>query len=106
MEGRLIAWARQEHYLTQSADADTGARIAGSMQQRRRLEKQTRQTIVGLAAAARANGAVSDVEHLAARAGTMGDAVMQRPRTTVRPSNTAVAPATAGDIARFLLEED
>lgn len=102
---RLIAWARPEHYLTQSADAETGARIAESMQQRRRMEKRTRQTIVGIAATARANGALTDVEHLAARAGVVEEAVTQRPMR-LRPSNAAVAPPTPDEIGRMLAEND
>jgi hypothetical protein len=101
-EGRLIAWARQEIYVTQSADANE--EIAASMQQRRHLEKQTRQLIGGISAAARANGARTDVEHLAMRAGVaeVGDVVTQR-RPRLRPYNTAVAPLSACEIARQVL---
>jgi putative transposase len=105
-EGRLIAWARQQHYLTQSADPETGAAIAESMQQRRRLEKYTRQAIVGIAATARANGAMTDVEHLAARAGAMGEVVMQRPMMRIRPDDTAVAPPSPEDAARILIADE
>ena len=101
-EGRLIAWARQENYVTQSADANE--EIAASMQQRRHLEKQTRHLIGGIAAAARANGARTDVEHLAMRAGVagVGDVVTQR-RPRLRPDNTALAPLSACEIARRAL---
>jgi transposase InsO family protein len=101
-EGRLIAWARQQNYVTQSANANE--EIAASMQQRRHLEKQTRQLIGGIAAAARANGARTDVEHLAMRAGVAGvsDVVTQR-RPRLRPDNRAVAPLSACEIARQVL---
>jgi transposase InsO family protein len=105
LEGRLIAWARQESYVTQSADA--GPAIAESMSLRRRLEKQTRGRIAGIAATARANGARTDAEHLAARAGVLAvqEVVTQR-RPRLRPDNTAKAPLTACEIARRVLEED
>jgi len=101
LDGRLIAWARQEHFATQSADANNA--IGESMQQRRRMEKHTRQMITGIAAAARANGARSDVEHLAARAGVAEVVTQRRPR--LRPDNTAVAPMTACEIARHFRED-
>ena len=97
--GRLIAWARQKEFVTQSADS--GPVIAESMQLRRRLEKQTAGTIVAIAAAARANGAMAEAEHLAQRAGVMeanGTITQRRPR--LRPENTAVAPLSACEIAR------
>jgi putative transposase len=96
---RLIAWAKPEQYVTQSAES--GPAIAESMQQRRRLEKHTAGTIVAIAAAARANGAMTEAEHLAARAGVLdvSDAVTQR-RARLRPDNTAVAPLSAAEIAR------
>ena len=106
LEGRLIAWARPEHYLTQSADAETGEAIAASMQQRRRLEKQTSRMITGIAAAARANGALTDVEHLAMRAGVadVSEMVTQR-RPRLRPVDTTAAPLSPDDAARVLLED-
>ena len=104
-EGRLIAWARPEHYVTQSADANE--EIAASMEQRRHLEKQMRQLIVGIAGAARAKGARTEVEHLAMRAGVagVGDVVTQR-RARLRPDNTAVAPLSACEIARRVLADE
>jgi hypothetical protein len=71
------------------------------MEQRRHLEKQTRQLIGGIAATARANGARTDVEHLAMRAGVagVGEVVTQR-RPRLHPDNTAVAPLSATEIAR------
>jgi transposase InsO family protein len=98
-EGRLIAWGRQENFLPQSADANE--EISASMQQRRHLEKQTRQLIVGIAATARANGARTDVEHLAARAGVAGVAeVVTQRRPSLLPDNSAVAPLSAAALAR------
>jgi len=110
LEGRLIAWARQENYVRQSSDAETSARIAESMQQRRRLQKHTRQTILGIEATARANGAVTEVEHLAMRSGLMagGEVVTHRPLRRLCPSNTPEAPLSAADIAsraRKMMEE-
>ena len=104
LEGRLIAWARQEHYVTQSADANEA--IAASMRQRRHLEKQTSRMITGIAAAARANGALTDVEHLAARAGVMdvAEVVTQR-RAKLRPLDTAATPLSPDDAAKVLLED-
>ncbi len=125
---RLIAWATKENYLRQSSDAETGAQITESMQQRARLLKHTRQAIVGIGATARANGAVTEVEHLAMRAGLMAggevvtplrrlrasnadlaDAVTQRP-ARLRPDDNAKAPMSAADIAKeaieFLEDED
>jgi transposase InsO family protein len=98
LEGQLIAWARQETMVPQSADANET--IALSMQQRRHLEKQTRQKVLGIGSEARANGALTEVEHLAARAGVaVGEVVTQR-RPSLRPDNTAVAPLSAAALAR------
>ena len=100
--GRLIAWARRKEFVTQSADS--GPAIAESMQLRRRLKKQTAGTIVAIAEAARANGAMTEAEHLAQRAGVMeanGAITQRRPR--LRPDNTAVAPLSACEIARQVL---
>jgi hypothetical protein len=100
---RLIAWARQQVFVTQSAES--GPAIAESMQLRRRLEKQTAGAIVAIAAAARANGAMTEAEHLARRAGVLdvSDAVTQR-RVRLRSDNEAVAPLSAADIARQVRE--
>jgi len=103
LEGRLIAWARQENYVTQSADANDA--IAASMKQRRHLEKLTSQVITGIAAAARANGALTDVEHLAARAGVT-EVVRQRRERPRGPLDTAPTPLSPDDAARVLLAPD
>jgi hypothetical protein len=98
LEGQLIAWAQQETMVPQSADANET--IALSMQQRRHLEKQTRQKVLGIGSEARANGALTEVEHLAARAGVaVGEVVTQR-RPSLRSDNTAVAPLSAAALAR------
>jgi hypothetical protein len=101
---RLIAWAKPEHYVTQSAES--GPAIAASMQLRRRLEKQTVGELRAIADEARANGALTEAEHLAARAGVIAvnDAVTQR-RVRLRPDNAARAPMTAAESARRF-EED
>jgi hypothetical protein len=99
LEGQLIASARQETMVPQSADANET--IALSMQQRRYLEKQTRQKVRGIRSEARANGALTEVEHLAARAGVaVGEVVTQRRPSSLRPDNTAVAPLSAAALAR------
>ena len=100
--GRLIAWARQKQFVTQSTEA--GPAIAASMQQRRRLEKRTAGAIMAIAAEARANGALTEAEHLAQRAGLMevnGAVTQRRPR--LRPASAAVAPLSACEIARQVL---
>ena len=102
LDGRLIAWARQEHYLTQSPDANEA--IAESMRQRRHLEKQARKLIAGIGEAARVKGARTEVEHLAARAGLgVGEVVTQR-RPRLCPDNNAVAPPSASEIARNFVD--
>ena len=97
-ENRLIAWAKPEHYATQSAES--GPAISDSMRERRRLEKQTSGRILGIEAAARADGAMTEVEHLAWRAGVLDvpDVATQR-RPRLRPNNTATAHKTADEIA-------
>ena len=58
---------------------------------------------------ARANGAITEVEHLARRAQVLqmavGDHITQR-RMHVRPDDRAVAPLSPDDAARVLLEEE
>jgi len=83
------------------------------MQQRRRLEKHTVGTIMAIGAEARANGALTEAEHLAARAGVdrdIAEAVTQR-RVRLRTANTAVSPISAAEGARqamatFLAPDD
>ena len=75
------------------------------MQQRRRLEKHTVGTIMAIGAEARANGALTEAEHLAARAGVdrdVAEAVTQR-RVRLRPDNTAVEPISAAEGARRMM---
>lgn len=106
LEGRLLTWAQPEQLLPQSpAAADA---IAASMAERRRLEKSTRHSILSIGDAARANGARTDVEHLADRARDLpmavGDVITQR-RPRMQPDNSATAPKSAADIAASFLED-
>jgi DNA-binding transcriptional ArsR family regulator len=107
LNGRLLTMAKAENLLPQSSDANDA--IAESMAERRRLEKQTAQTIMAIGDAARANGAITEVEHLARRAQVLqmavGDHITQR-RMHVRPDDRAVAPLSPDDAARVLLEEE
>jgi putative transposase len=99
---RLIAWAKQKNFVTQSAES--GPAISESMRLRRRLEKQTVGQIIALGTEARANGAISEAEHLAARAGVLNveDLVTQR-QVRVRPDNKRTAPVSAAEGARGAL---
>ena len=103
LDGRLMAWARMENFVTHSAEA--GPAIAASMRQRRRMERDTREQIRGFAVSARANGARSDLEHLAMRAGVLDvpDVITQRRARRLGPDSTATAPKTADEIATEVL---
>jgi hypothetical protein len=104
LNGNLLTFARAEHFLPQSPAAHDA--IAESMAERRRLEKQTASTILAIGDEARANGAVTEVEHLARKAQLLpmavGDHITQR-RVRIRPDDTATAPASPGEIARMLI---
>jgi hypothetical protein len=106
LNGDLLTFAKAESFLPQSPAAHEA--IAESMAERRRLEKQTASTILAIGDEARANGAVTEVEHLARRAQLMpmavGDHITQR-RVRIRPDDAATAPASAGDIAKGFLED-
>lgn len=102
-ENRLIAWAKPELFSTQSATSAPA--IKTSMQERRHLQKQTVRTIMAIGAEARSNGALTEAEHLAARAGVnfdVADAVTQK-RARLRPSERRVAPVSAAEGARGAL---
>jgi transposase InsO family protein len=107
LNGRLLTFATAEKFLSQSPAANEA--IAESMAERRRLEKQTAQTILAIGNQARAEGAVTEVEHLARKARMLpmavGDHITQRP-VRMRADDKATAPPSAVDIARFLLEEE
>jgi len=79
------------------------------MAERRRLEKRTAQIILAIGDQARANGAVTEVEHIARKADMLpmavGDHITQRPVRSHADAK-ATAPPSAGDIARFLLENE
>jgi putative transposase len=100
VNGRLLTMATAEKLLPQSAEAKDA--IAESMAERRSLEKQTAQTIAAIGAAARAKGAVTEVEHLARKVHILpmavGDHITQR-QVRVRPSDTAIAPLSPEDAA-------
>ena len=103
LNGRLLTTARAEKLLPQSADANDS--VAESMAERRRLEKHTSQTITAIGTAARANGAVTEVEHLARKAHILpmavGDHITQR-QVCIRPSDTAIAPLSPEDAAKVV----
>ena len=110
-EGQPDDLGRQaENFLPQSADAERSA-IAESMAERRRLEKATRNSILAIGKKARANGARTDVEHLAAHAASLPIAVgdidefltQRKPR--FRPDDSATAPKSAAEIAASFLED-
>jgi putative transposase len=100
LNGRLVTFASAENFLPQSPAANEA--IAESMAERRRLEKQTAQTILAIGDQARAEGAVTEVEHLARKARVLpmavGDHITQRPMR-VRPDDSAVAPLSPEDAA-------
>ncbi len=109
LTGNLITWAQAEKFLPQSPEA--GEAIAESMAERRRLEKATRNSILAIGKKARANGARTDVEHLAAHAASLPIAVgdidefltQRKPR--FRPDDSATAPKSAAEIAASFLED-
>jgi len=105
VNGRLLTWAEAENYLPQSSAA-SGA-IAESMGERRRLEKQTRSTILAIGDMARSNGATTEVEHLARRVQVLpmavGDHITQR-KVRIRPDDSAVAPLSPEDAAAVIWE--
>jgi putative transposase len=112
LDGNFVAWL-QSRQLTRFAPGDpaTQQTIAESMATRRRLENGNREAIAIVTRAARANGALSPLEAMATRlqlaSGETGlDIVTQRaPKPRLRPNKTAVAPASASDIAALFLEE-
>ncbi|ABF42390.1 Integrase, catalytic region [Candidatus Koribacter versatilis Ellin345] len=63
LDGNLICWAKPEEFLPQNTTQAANA-IAESMQQRRRLERNTRDAYVAMRDAARASGVVTGVERL------------------------------------------
>ena len=105
LNGDLLTFTKAEIFLPLKSPTAHEA-IAQSMAERRRLEKQTASTILAIGDEARANGAVTEVEHLARKAQLLpmavGDHITQR-RVRIRPDDTATAPASPGEIARMLI---
>jgi len=107
LDGRFIAWLEAETLLRFApADPETRRQIGESMEIRRGLEKATKNSIRAIAAAARNNGAQSAEEmaysQLQLPAATSPVISQRAPR--LRPDKTAVAPASASDIAASFLE--
>jgi hypothetical protein len=106
--GHFLTWARaEEHVRMDPGDPDTQNRIAQSMADRRHLEKRTRTQLEQISRAARAVGAKTPVEALAAKVAVVPavEAVLtHRPPPKPKPSSDAKAPASAADIAASFLE--
>lgn len=102
-DGEFLTWAKAEQFVEQSATA--APVIAASMQVRRHLEKKDRATLRGITLVARANGAKSEVEHLAETVWltpAVGDNITHStPRT--RPDVNAAASMTPAEAARMFL---
>jgi putative transposase len=107
-DGVFLTWARAEQYTAQS-NSISGAAIADSMQVRRHLEKQDRQTLRGITLAARQIGARSEVEHLAERAALMPSIdhnLTHRPFSASAPDVPDTSTRLhSGDIADRLIEQ-
>jgi hypothetical protein len=100
--GHFLCWAKAEQYLRMDpADPGTQQQIADSMRDRRHLEKTTRNVIAEISRNARAIGARTPVESLAARtplAPVIESALTHR-SPKPQPSSDAKAPLTATEIA-------
>ncbi len=99
LNGNLLTFAKAERLLPHSPAANQA--IAHSMRERRHMEKATAGLIRGIGEAARANGAMSELEHLAKKTALGADILTPR-RPRLQPS-TAVAPPTACEIASRVL---
>jgi hypothetical protein len=110
-DGNFVAWLERENLVRFAPyDPKTQQQIADSMATRRRLEKGNRQTIELVASAARANGALSPLEAMAARlqlsAGETGkDVITQRNPKPNQGDVTITAPPTPAQAARIFLEK-
>jgi hypothetical protein len=106
-DGRFLAWLEAEPLMRFAPyDPETQRQIGESMEMRRHLEKATRGTLTAIATTARANGARSAEEMLYGRLTLPANtgAVITQPKSHMRPDKTAVAPATATEIAADILE--
>jgi hypothetical protein len=112
LDGNYIATLQAETLMRFApSDPQVRQQIAGSMRTRRGLEKQTREGLRLVSQTARANGAQSPLEAMAARlrlpAGETGaDIVTQRKPAHSHSQKTAEKPMTPAQVARLLLEEE
>jgi|GEM_PF-1004744 len=106
-DGRFLAWLECEPMIRFAPGDDaTQRQIGESMATRRGLEKATRQTISTIAGVARAQGARSALDELCSRPQLPAalDTLTTQRKRKLRPDTTAVAPASASDIANSFLE--
>lgn len=107
MDGHFIAWLEAEPLVRFAPNSpETQQQIGTSMEIRRGLEKAAKGSIAAIARQARANGARSAEEMLYDRLqlpADGGEVVTQR-KPRIRPDKTAIAPASATDIAASFLE--
>lgn len=104
-QGHYLCMAQAETLLTQSHGSYDA--IAASMQERKHLEKQARQTLRGVTLAARQLGARSEVEVLAEKARmlptSVDDHLTHRPQQA-EANDAPAAPLTPAQAARLLME--
>ncbi len=106
-DGRVLAWLEAEPLLRFApSDPATQAQIAESMLTRRGLEKATKQTLKGIAAKARANGARSAEEMLYDRLQLPSGAstVITQGKPKLAAKKPAEAPMTSAQVARSIIE--
>jgi hypothetical protein len=109
LDGALLAWLRLEDLIRFApGDEKTQAQIGESFRIRRGLEKATRETLTAIARTARANGALSPVESMAARfrlpAGETGVDVITQRKPKLQSAEVTQSPATPAQASRILLE--
>lgn len=107
LDGHLLAWLEAEPMIRFAPnDPTTQAQIGQSMEIRRGLEKAAKGGLKFIESTARSLGAQSPEEMLRSRhqlpANTTPVISQRKPR--LRPDKTAVAPASAMDIAKSVLE--
>jgi len=103
--GFFLCWAKPEQLQPHSAASSEA--VAQMMQMRRRMRRQTEEAITGIHQLAAKSGAATGLEMLEKKAMAMpiaiGDHLTQR-RIRVRPDERAVAPPSAGEIMRGILD--
>jgi hypothetical protein len=109
-DGNFLAWLEAEQLVKFAPwEPETQARIAESMQIRRRLEKGNRQTIELVATTARAMGAQSPLEAMAGRlrlsSGETGADVITQRKPKREAAELPAQPATPAQVARLFLEK-